>query len=383
MTLIILLSTALSSSPFFRRSVARLAALPRTANQTVALAVTLAAASAYAYWGLGMALSPVIAVYFAREAERKGLNLDFPFFLAVLWAANAVWQFGFSASAPLLVATPGHFLQDTIGIIPLTRTIWSPAAIIHTLVFLAAVLILGCRLMPRSGRPISAFPDSSRVAEPDTNPEPQAQTYSERLERKSHFSLLLCAVLAAWLWYHFGFKRLNLDINSLNTTLLLFSFLLHRNFKSLTRALERAASSSWPVIVLYHLYAGLAGLIQYTSVGERLAGLTASISNPYTFPALTVAIATVFAFFIPSSGGQWAIQGFVTCKSAMAVGVSVERGLLAMGVGDHMGNLTSPFWYVVVAGIIHLDFRTFFGYGLVFAALWFAIGAVVFTFAPC
>jgi short-chain fatty acids transporter len=91
----------------------------------------------------------------------------------------------------------------------------------------------------------------------------------------------------------------------------------------------------------------------------------------------------VFAFFIPSSGGQWAIQGFITTKSAAAVGVSMQRGLLAMSVGDHMGNLTSPFWYVVIAGIARVDFRVFFGYGLLFAVLWFVVGVVVFTFAPC
>jgi hypothetical protein len=48
-----------------------------------------------------------------------------------------------------------------------------------------------------------------------------------------------------------------------------------------------------------------------------------------------------------------------------------------------MGNPITPFWYVVVAGIARLDFRRFFGYGLVFAAIWFVIGVIVFTFAPC
>ena len=114
-----------------------------------------------------------------------------------------------------------------------------------------------------------------------------------------------------------------------------------------------------------------------------MASLVASSSNPTTFPTLSAAIGTLFAFFIPSSGGQWAVQGLVTVKSAMAIGVSVERALLSMQIGDHMGNLMSPFWYVVIAGIARLDFRTFFGYGLIYAALWFVIGAVVFTFAPC
>ena len=53
------------------------------------------------------------------------------------------------------------------------------------------------------------------------------------------------------------------------------------------------------------------------------------------------------------------------------------------GVGDHMGNFMTPFWYMVVAGIARVDFRIFFGYGLAFAAIWFVIGVVVFTWAPC
>jgi len=303
--------------------------------------------------------------------------------LAVVWAANAVWQFGFSATAPLLVATKGHFLEGTIGVIPLARTIWSPAAILHVGLFTSAVILVGCRMMPVAVRPVSDFPDANQLAEPVANEEKAPASYSERLERMPYFTWLLCLALVGWLWQHFVRQRMSLDINALNTTLLLASFLLHRNFKSFSRAVEKAVVSAWAVIVLYHLYAGLAGLIQYTSVGERLAMLAAAVSNPYTFPGLTAAVATVFAFFIPSSGGQWAIQGFFTVKSALAVGVSAERGLLAMGVGDHMGNLISPFWYVVVAGIVRVDFRIFFGYGLLFAALWFVIGVVVFTFAPC
>ena len=65
------------------------------------------------------------------------------------------------------------------------------------------------------------------------------------------------------------------------------------------------------------------------------------------------------------------------------VDVTVQRGLLALGVGDHMGNLTSPFWYAIVGGIARVNFREFFGYGLIFAGLWFVLGVIVFTFLPC
>ncbi len=75
-------------------------------------------------------------------------------------AAQALWQYGLSASAPLLVASQGHFLQSTIGIVPLSTTIWSPAAIIHELTFTCAAILLACWMMPKMVRPISSFPES-------------------------------------------------------------------------------------------------------------------------------------------------------------------------------------------------------------------------------
>jgi len=383
MTLIIVLGGALASTPFFQRLVGGLSRLPRTRNQMVILAVLLSAAASYCFWGLGYSLSPLIGVYFAREAERRGIGLHFPFFMATVYAAVAVWQFGLSSSAPLIVATQGHFLQDLTGVIPLSRTIFSPASLIHIAVYTAAVVFTGCRLMPRTHHPISAYPGAAELAK-SSEPEPlRPVTLSERVEAQPYFTWFFCAALLAWLWHHFVSKGLGLNINSLNIVLLLLVFGLYGNVKRVTLAIEKSVVAGWPVIILYHLYAGLAGIIESTAVGESMAQLVAASSNPLTFPTLSAAIGTVFSFFIPSSGGQWAIQGLVTAKSAMAIGVSVERALLAMSVGDHMGNLTSPFWYVVIAGIVRLDFRTFFGYGLVYAAIWFVIGSIVFTFAPC
>jgi short-chain fatty acids transporter len=296
-----------------------------------------------------------------------------------------VWQFGLSASAPLLVATEGHFLHETIGVLPLSTTIWSPAALLHLAVFSIGAIAASCWLMPRNGQPISAFPESCKIAEEavDEVDHDHAPGLSGRLERSSWVSLTLCAMLAAWMGYHFLVKRLSLDINSLNATLLFLTFLLTGNIRRFTHAVQRGVSASWAVIVLYHLYAGVAGLIQHTNVGEKAAAVAASVATTSTFPFITALSGAMFSFFIPSSGGQWTIQGFVTSKAAMAVGVSVQRGILALSVGDHIGNLTTPFWCVVLAGIARLDFRRFFGYCLVFAAIWFVVGVVVFTFAPC
>jgi short-chain fatty acids transporter len=328
----------------------------------------------------------VIAMSFAAEAERRDMPVDFPFLLGVTYGAQALWQFGLSSSAPLLVASPGHFLQGVIGVIPLKTTIWSPAALIHEAVYGAAAMLVACWLLPKRCRWISEYPESFALSyppEPGPVVERSGLSVGQRLEHSRFVSLAVVVMLSAWLFDHFILKRLGHEINSLNVTLLLLTFALYGNVKSFAKAIEQTIGRSWAVIILYHLYAGVAGLVQFTNVGEKATKLAATISTPATFPFITALAGTLFACFIPSSGGQWAVQGLVTVKTAAAVGVSVQRGILALGVGDHMGNLLTPFWYAVVAGAARVDFRCFFGYGLIYAAIWFVVGVVVFSVAPC
>jgi short-chain fatty acids transporter len=390
MTLILVLSSTLGATAVFKRMVLRLARVPRTTTAVFGLAILLSAGLSYLYWGLGLALAPVIAMYFARESEARGLKVDFPFLLAVAGAAHSVWQFGLSASAPLLMNTPGHFLESTTGVMPLRTTIFTPAAATFVIVFLVSLLALSRRLQPRVPALISSFPDSYRLADPLRPAEPEPMTrpgtvpapLSERIEGHSAPVLVLCLALGGWIYHHFAVKGAGLDLNSLNTSLLLFCLLLHRNVRSFSAALQQAVLTAWPVIVLYHVYAGVAGLIQFTTVGENFAAFFGSISSRYTFPLFTALAAALVSIFVPSSGGQWAIQGFITARTAEAVGVTAQRGLLSLSVGDHVGNLLSPFWVTVTAGLARIDFRRFIGYHLVFAALWFVLGVIVFTFMP-
>jgi short-chain fatty acids transporter len=412
MTLILALSSVLGDTSLFRKTILALSRKPRTSTGVLIYSVLISAILSYFYWGLGLALGPLICVHFASEAERKGIKMDFPFLMAVTGAANSVWQYGLSASAPLMMATPNHFLEDTTGLLSLKSTLFAPATIIHVIGFTVALIIAARLLLPKKPQSLSQFPEARKIAdsggesaikktdvEPNNaerdNIEPNhaemnnaeinngPRNYSERMERNHLLPIVLCAALAGWLYYHFAVKGLGLDLNSLNTILLLLCFLLHRNIQSFSKALQKAIVSCWPVVVIYHLYAGVAGLIQFTTVGAAFAGLFAAISTRYTFPLVTALAGTLVAIFVPSSGGQWVIQGFVTSKAAEAVGVTAQRGMLALGIGDQMGNLVSPFWYVVRSEIARMDFRTYFGYGLIFAALWFVIGVAIFTFLPC
>lgn len=390
MTLILVLSSSLGASPFFKRSICALSHLPGSVTAVMAAAIAVTAMLSYCYWGLGITLGPLVAIHFAREAEKKGLSIDFPFLLATTGAATSVWQFGLSASAPLLMNTPGNFLEKTTGLMPLRTTIFAPAALLFVAGFVLSLLVTARLLHPRRARPISQFPEAWRLGESpalgsvaaDSRAVPVPPTFSERVERHPLPTMVLSAVLAGWLAYHFVVAGGGLELNSLNTALLLLCLVCHRNVRDFSRTLPAAVISAWPVVVLYHLYAGVAGVIQFTTVGETLGQFFASISNQFTFPLLTAVSASVVSIFVPSSGGQWVIQGFITAKTAAAVGVTAQRGLLALSIGDHVGNLLSPFWVVISAGIARVDFREFIGYNVVYAALWFALGVLCFTFLP-
>jgi short-chain fatty acids transporter len=390
MTLILVLSATLGAAPVFKAAVARLSRLPRTQGQVFALACLVVGCLGYLFWGLAVALGPLVSIYFAREAERKRIDVDFPFLLATTAAAGSIWQFGLSASAPLMMNTPGHFLEKQTGLMPLSTTIWTPTTVAFVLTFLATLIVAARFLNPKRPQALSRFPDAFRLAEPllvtaqaePIDPAPPVSTLSDRIEKSSVPVAILVAALAAWVYYHFFVRNLGLDLNSLNTILFGLALLVHRTVASFNRALQAAILSCWPIVVMYHLYGGVAGLLQFTTLGTTISGLLATVSTRYTFPFFTALISTVVACFVPSSGGQWVIQGYVTAEAATAVGVSVQRGLLALSIGDQMGNLLTPFWAAVGAGIARIDFRRFIGYQFAYAAIWFVLGVIIFTLFP-
>jgi short-chain fatty acids transporter len=243
--------------------------------------------------------------------------------------------------------------------------------------------------MPNRARPISEFVKDEQALAAIDSPASVAAVqssgagFAQWLEHTPLVMVPLALMLAGWLYQHFFVKQLSLDINSVNTIVLLLGVILHYNVAKFTRALQDAVARAWPIVLLYHLYAGVAGLIQFTPVGEFLINISTPILTPLSYSTLTAIVSTMVALFIPTSGGQWLIQGFVTVETAAMVGVTPQRGLLALSVGDHMGNLITPFWALVGASIAGIDFRAYFGYRLVFAALWFVMGVSAFTFLPC
>jgi short-chain fatty acids transporter len=111
------------------------------------------------------------------------------------------------------------------------------------------------------------------------------------------------------------------------------------------------------------------------------AGLAAAKSTETTLPLFTFLSAGVVNLFVPSGGGQWAIQGPIALKAGIDQGVPVGKMIMAVAYGDQLTNMLQPFWALPLLAITGVKARDIVGYTallMLFAAVWMAIWLLVF-----
>jgi short-chain fatty acids transporter len=87
-----------------------------------------------------------------------------------------------------------------------------------------------------------------------------------------------------------------------------------------------------------------------------------SIANPTTFGMLAFLSAGLVNFFVPSGGGQFAVQGPIMMDAAGQLGVDQSIAIMAVAYGDQWTNMIQPFWALPVLAIAGLKMRDILGY---------------------
>jgi len=87
-----------------------------------------------------------------------------------------------------------------------------------------------------------------------------------------------------------------------------------------------------------------------------------NISNEHTFHFFAFLSAGIVNFFVPSGGGQWAVQAPVMLDAAQTMDVSVARTALAVAWGDAWTNLIQPFWALPALAIAGLKAKDIMGF---------------------
>ena len=100
----------------------------------------------------------------------------------------------------------------------------------------------------------------------------------------------------------------------------------------------------------------------------------ASIATEGSLPFWSFISAGLVNIFVPSGGGQWAVQAPVMIPAAQALGAEIPRVAMAVAWGDAWTNLLQPFWALPVLAIAGLKAKDIMGYCLV---LLFITGGII------
>jgi short-chain fatty acids transporter len=349
MCLILVTGYALATSKPVRRAIEVLADIPKTGAGAATLVALVAIIAAYINWGLGIIVGALMARQVALRGYQKGVAMHYPLLGAAGYAGLAVWHGGFSASAPLLVATDGHFLADKIGIIPVSQTLFSPLNIV-----VAVFLIIGLPFLFRFLSPLDesetvtidkVLPNIDELlAEKKEDSEQQRRdTVASKLEHSMAISIivgLMGLIIVVWYFVTKGFK---LNLNIVNFTFLFVGILLHRTPINYVRAITEGTRGCAGIILQFPFYSGIMGMMNFSGLIVVIAGWFVAISNQFTYPLFTFISAGLVNIFVPSGGGQWAVQGPVVVEAAKTIGVSYSKAIMALAYGDQWTNLFQPF----------------------------------------
>lgn len=376
MCVMLVLGTALATAPAVQRGIAASIGWVRSPRQLVGATAFIAIGLALLNWSLGLIGGAVVAREAGRLARERGFQLHYPLLCAAGYSGLMTWHGGFSGSAPLKVTTAkdlgevlGADLANAVGVMGLEQTVLSPLNLLVS----GGLLLLG-PLVFMAMTP-TRDPDATEApghAAPVVAHDVPAGGAIERIERSSVFNLLLalplCAALAMIL-AEGGLGRLS--FNTVNLALFAFALLLHGRPDRFLAACDEGARSCGGVIIQFPLYAGVMGVMTAAGLSAALAGAFARV-GPGAFEGLAFLSAGLLNLFVPSGGGQWAVQGPILMQGAIDSGIDPARVVMAMAYGDQWTNMLQPFWALPLLAITRVRARDIIGY----AAVWMALGGV-------
>lgn len=381
MALILLLGHTLANTGPVRRGLASLGGLPRTALQGYLFVFVVAAIASLITWGLGLVVGVLLAVEVARQGRERGLNLHFPMLVAAGYSGYVIWHMGYSGSGTLTAATEGSFIAEQLGrTIPISETTfawWNIVAAVVTVVVVGGALAL---VAPRGSDRIVELKADARFDD-NVSVEEQVVTPADRVDASRVLTLLVGLALVAYLVIHYT-EGGTATLDIVNWTFLALIFLLVRNPFELVGLVKNAASNVGEILLQFPLYAGIMGIMATSGLITVFSDFMVETAGPSTFGVLAFLSAGVVNLFVPSGGGQFAVQGPVMLDAGARLGVDPAVTIMAIAYGDQWTNMIQPFWALPVLAISGLKIRDILGYttvtlvasGLVFGATMLLLG---------
>ena len=377
MMLMLVLGHTLALSSFFDKLISWLVKPITTTAKAAAIVTFATIIIAFINWGLGLIFGAILARKLGESFTRKQLPLNYPLIGAAGYVGLMVWHGGLSGSALTKVAESGH-LQVISKNASLPEAIYYGDTVFSSMnisAFLLLLVLIPITFYYLGTRVRSQIPEI-KTAFINTLENKNLEG-AERIDQSQIFSktigILLVAFAAFLALIYEGPSLGFITPNYINFSLLALCLLLHSSFTSFLSAVEDAITGSSGILIQFPLYFGILALMQSGGLIELVSNWFIEVSNTTTLPLFTFFSAGLVNIFVPSGGGQWAIQGPIILEAATKLGVPLPKMILALAYGDQLTNMLQPFWALPLLSITGLKAKDILPYTLVLFLLGFLI----------
>ncbi|MEG2138282.1 MAG: short-chain fatty acid transporter, partial [Oscillospiraceae bacterium] len=364
MALVLVFGSAMASAKVCKKALGSIAGLAKNKASAIIITTAVSVICCWLNWGFGL----IAGTLLAKEVARRVRDVDYRLLIASAYSGFVIWHAGLSGSIPLTISQ-GYKIGEDIYTATNAETIFHPMNLIMVVTILILMPLLNYAMHPDAAHTIVVDP-ALLVDEAE-----RTYTVSTPAEKIEHSKILWVITWVLGLAYvAFNIyssikdgKGVNLTLNLVNMLFLTLGIILHGNLRKYVDAVNDAASGAAGILLQFPFYAGIMGLMVASNAsGVSLAGIISdffvSISSNVTFPMFTFLSAGIVNFFVPSGGGQWAVQGPIVMPAAAQMGIESGRAAMGIAWGDQWTNMIQPFWALPALGIAGLSAKDIMGY---------------------
>lgn len=155
MALVVITGGAVAQTRVVSNMIDKIAEKPKNGKQAAALIALVAIFLSYIHYGLSTTIGAILAKRIGFRFYREEKSFSYGLFGAAAYTGMMTWGCGLSTSFGLTIATPGHFLEDVMGVVPFTDFIFHPLNIAMALVLIIATPLFVYLIHPSTTRQIT------------------------------------------------------------------------------------------------------------------------------------------------------------------------------------------------------------------------------------
>ncbi|CAM3850261.1 TIGR00366 family protein [Vreelandella rituensis] len=357
MLLVLITGFMLASSPPIKRILQRIAGKATNAGNAILLVTLVSLTASWINWGFGL----VVGALFAKELARL-VRVDYRLLVASAYSGFVVWHGGLAGSIPLVIATEGHFTADQIGIIGTGSTIFAFFNLAIVVCLFIAIPLVNRMMLPDEKDSVYIDP---KLLDDQIEAPGRATRPAEKLENSVPLAWMIGIPGLLFLLDHFLLRGGGLNLNIVNFLFLFLALVLHRTPRSLLNSLNEAIKGGAGIVIQFPFYAGIMAIMIQSGLAQSMSEWLISFATETSLPFWSFLSAGIVNLFVPSGGGQWAVQAPVMLPAAEALGADIPRIAMAVAWGDAWTNLLQPFWALPVLAIAGLKAKDIMGFCLI------------------